>query len=279
MRKLQKVRICAQTICIYRKFVSLGLLFFTKIILKPLQTRLIEQLKQNVPANVSLADELATLLNVSVDSAYRRLRGDTALSIDEAAILCKQFNISIDSLLNTSQDLVTFNYKAFAKTESDLSVYINNILADLRKIQSLKNKEISFAAEDIPIFHHFEFKELTAFKFYYWQKAILLSKELQHNKFSVDLINPELIKNSREVYTLYRDIPSREIWTTETIYSSLKQIEFFYEAGHFNKKEDALLICVQVRKLIEGLQQKAESESKNEGFDKNFSLYCSDVMI
>ena len=46
------------------------------------QTILMERIKDALPSNMSLVDELADLLQVSNDSAYRRMRGETALSIE-----------------------------------------------------------------------------------------------------------------------------------------------------------------------------------------------------
>jgi hypothetical protein len=40
------------------------------------QEQFIHILKELVPGNVSLANEIASVLNISMDSTYRRLRGE-----------------------------------------------------------------------------------------------------------------------------------------------------------------------------------------------------------
>src|SRR5215212_4479105 len=57
------------------------------------QLAFVQKLKELAPANASLADEIAELLDVSSDSAYRRLRGETAITLDEAVILANHFKI------------------------------------------------------------------------------------------------------------------------------------------------------------------------------------------
>jgi len=57
------------------------------------QTKLMQRLRDGLPENISFVDELADLLQVSTDSAYRRIRGETALSIEEIASICKKFKI------------------------------------------------------------------------------------------------------------------------------------------------------------------------------------------
>ena len=45
------------------------------------------QIKQKLPAHLSTVDEIAMLLNISQDSAYRRIRGEKPLSFDEIQLL------------------------------------------------------------------------------------------------------------------------------------------------------------------------------------------------
>ena len=133
-----------------------------------LQGRLIQQVERVLPENMSLVDVLAELFEVSNDSAYRRIRGETSLSIDEVQKLCARFNISFDSLAgNVDSESVTFKYSPL-HSEMDYISYLKSILTDLKQIAGAKNKQIIYAAEDIPLFHHFRIPELATFKIFYW---------------------------------------------------------------------------------------------------------------
>ena len=48
-----------------------------------LQQELFQVIKKNIPANESATDEIARVLDVSVDSVYRRMRGEKTISLDE----------------------------------------------------------------------------------------------------------------------------------------------------------------------------------------------------
>lgn len=73
-----------------------------------LQKALFESIGSSLPPHLSLVDEIAELLNLSTDSAYRRIRGDKVLSLDEAEMLALHFNISLDNLMGITPDAVTF---------------------------------------------------------------------------------------------------------------------------------------------------------------------------
>ena len=76
-----------------------------------LQLKLINRIQEVIPVNYSLVDELGDLLEMSSDSAYRRLRGETVFTIDEIATICNHFKISFDSLINSDIGSVAFKYR------------------------------------------------------------------------------------------------------------------------------------------------------------------------
>jgi transcriptional regulator with XRE-family HTH domain len=250
------------------------------------QTVLMQRLKDALPSNLSLVDELADLLGVSNDSAYRRMRGETALSIEDIAAICKHFNLSFDAFLNSKDNgLVTFSYHQLNSHVNSYKEYLLNINNDLYKFTLFDDKQMIYAAEDIPVFYHFYHPELTAFKIFYWNKSILNSKGFEDKKFDKNLINEELIEIAAQVWDNYSKIPSIEIWSDDTVNSTLKQIEFYWDAGIFLKKEDALVICDQFSQMIARIKKQAESSvkfdrnNKPSSSESNYTLYHSDVMI
>ena len=67
-----------------------------------IQNLFFESIRQRLPGHISLADELAEVLGISNDSAYRRLRGDKKLSVEEMRVLSRKYLVSIDSLFGQS---------------------------------------------------------------------------------------------------------------------------------------------------------------------------------
>lgn len=250
------------------------------------QLVLMQRLKEALPPNISLVDALADLLEVSNDSAYRRIRGETALSIEEIAAICRQFRFSFDSFINSYDDsLANFKYNRMEGSPESFKSYFKSIRADLEKILLYDEKEVIFAAEDIPVFHHFISPELTAFKMFYWNKSILNAKDFEDKKYDSSLVDDELIETATAIYDMYARVNSKEIWSDDTANSTLKQIEFYWEAGIFKTKEDALLICDKVTEMLDRIKRQAELniklgvDDKPTSTESNYALYHSDVMI
>ncbi|MGL4596333.1 MAG: hypothetical protein ACRCYO_02320 [Bacteroidia bacterium] len=245
----------------------------------------IQRIKDIIPTNHSLVDELADILAVSTDSAYRRIRGETALSIDEVSILCSHYRISFDTESSKNGNGVTFSYHPLSSDEKNFAVYLNNIARDMQRIRSAGQREIIFAAEDIPIFHHFKYPLLSGFKLFYWSRSILNAPGLEGKKFDPKMVDPELCALVESVYDLYLEIPSIEIWSEDTLNSTLKQIEYYWESGFFNNQEEALAVLADVESMVNDISRQAEHGCKFRGevptskTDNNYTLYNSELMI
>ncbi|MBU1718076.1 MAG: hypothetical protein KKA07_03290 [Bacteroidetes bacterium] len=246
------------------------------------QQAFLSQVKDLASPGISLADELSDLLGISTDSVYRRLRGETALSIDETAMICRHFHIPPESIISASSGTVTFEYQSFGNQIVEFGKYLEDLRHDLRRIKQVPGMKIIYAAEDIPFFHHFQFKETSGFKMYYWMRSLMNVDSLQSAPFSIDLIPEDYYEMGKEILDLYYQIPSVEIWSDQTVSSILKQIRFCADSGMFSTKEAAIAVCDQLLEEMSRIQKKAESGSKlenREDSNPNFFLYFSEIEI
>ncbi len=238
----------------------------------------LKRVKNVLPLTLSIAEELSDLLGLSTDSVYRRIRGETELTFNEITNISRKYKISFD-LNSGNTENITFYYDSMYDAIG-FKNYLNSILNDLLQIQKSNDKRILYAAIDMPIFHHFNYPTLSALKMFYWMKAVISNPALQNKKFSTEFISPELVDLGKQIYDTYVNIPSDEIWTNETVNSLIKQIEFYWDSGHFANKEDALTVCSEAMEEIETIRKQAELSSKKidgTGTETNeFNMYeCS----
>ncbi len=252
------------------------------------QNLFLKKIEDLLDPSTSLVHELSDILNLSMDSAYRRIRGETLLSIDEIINLCNHFNISFDAFSRDEANLVTFSYKSFENHAENLLNYLKDIEADLIKISSFPESHIIYACQDLPVFYHYNNPEMAAFKFFYWMRSIMNISELESEKYDPGLIDNEIFSVAKNVYDLYSKVKSTEIWTDTTIQSTLKQISFYWDSGIFNTKEEALSICESLKATILNIQKQAENScktgtkdlsDKEEVIEKNYFLYYSEIEI
>jgi Asp-tRNA(Asn)/Glu-tRNA(Gln) amidotransferase C subunit len=107
---------------------------------KEIQLSFLSKVKQALPANVSLVDELAELLNTSNDSAYRRMRGETLLSIDEIDLICSHFKVSFDTHSNSESNsgTVTFNYFKIEGKAENFKQWLSGLRNNVKQIEEVE---------------------------------------------------------------------------------------------------------------------------------------------
>ncbi len=252
------------------------------------QIILMQKIKECLPKNISFVDELGDVLKISNDSAYRRIRGQTDLTIEEITSLCKHFKFSFDSFINNSNNnFVSFSHHQLSSHVSSFNEYLESIKNDLDQVMKFPENErqVIYAAEDIPVFQNFAHPYLTAFKIFYWNKSILNAEGYEDKKFETAHIDKKLLELAKDIYDCYSKINSIEIWSDDTANSTIKQIEFYWDSGAFNSKEDALLVCEELRLMFARISKQAELNikfdinNKPASTEKNYELYHSDVMI
>ncbi|HTM92539.1 MAG TPA: helix-turn-helix domain-containing protein [Flavisolibacter sp.] len=251
----------------------------------PVQEYLFRRIKAKLPAEASLADVIADLLHVSNDSAYRRIRGETPLVLEEAKILCEAFGLSLDETLNHKENSVSFTAFNLNNEHYSFKSYLKDILQNLKLVASFDQKEIIYLTKDFSIFHNFLHKPLFAFRYFFWMKSILQHPDFVSLKFSMDILANEIEELGQQIIRTYNTIPSTEIWNTECVNSTISQIEYYREAGYFASKDDVVKIYHSLRDTIEHLRLEAASGSKfypGESPDfqqQNFQFYYNRVVL
>lgn len=247
-----------------------------------IQSSFLDQVRSRLPANLSFVDELAEILNISRDSAYRRMRGETVLSLDEVKKICNHFGVSLDSLLSPSAEIVSFQLRAWDEEEFAFDKYLKSILGNLEMISSFPDKHLIYHAKDLPIFHYFQYPNLAAFKIYFWIKTFARNAKFIGEKYTPDSVPRELISIGERIWAKYAPIPSTEIISHEILNITLRQIQFAHDCGLI-EKTSARNLCSDCTTLLNHLREQAEAGLKKTfGADDQagrLDLYLNEVLI
>ncbi|MCH8902405.1 MAG: hypothetical protein IIA45_00585 [Bacteroidetes bacterium] len=253
------------------------------------QQEFFTQIKDLLPSNLALVDEVADVLDLGTDSAYRRIRGEKELSFEEMRTLASRFKLSVDSILNNSTDSVTFQFLGIDEKSYTFENYLTTILVDMKEFDQMGDVEFVFILNELNIFQIMQFPELIAFRMFFWNKSNFGFEGYKDKKFEFMLdgsdSSSKIIPLAREIVKLYTRTPSTEIITDDVVNSYLKQIKYYYEAGYFKEKEQAIVIATKLVELIEHIERQAEEETKFEpglapaNVNGEFKLYFNDLVL
>ncbi len=250
-----------------------------------LQSKIFQQIKNKLSSNSSMVDEIASVLEISNDSAYRRIRGDKMLTLEELYKLCNRFQLSLDQLFNLKSEALVFSGSFIHPGSFRFGQYLQSAIQHVKYMAGFKERKMYYLCKDIPLFHHFHFKEVAAFKHYVWMKGIFNAPELANKKFRLKDYSDDLFELGQKALNVYNEIDSVEIWNLESINSSLRQIDYYLESGMFADEQEALQIYEAYEKLIEHLDAMAGagykfsvhgSKTETSG---NYQMYLNEMVI
>ena len=253
--------------------------------IKSLQKRLFKQIREQLPEHLALVDQVSELLGISSDSAYRRIRGEKQLLLEELYKLCVNFNLSVDSFIKNPIDTLPFTHVSVDEDIFTLEDYLGMLLDQAKSINEHPHSEMVLIANDLTMFQLLQIPELAAFKLFFWLKTSLGFADYQQQKFSVDAIPPSLISTSKAFVKEYIQINSIEIVGIDAVNSFLRQIQYYLQCGFFEKNSDAILICNKLLELVKHFQQEADLGYKFQHGEKplgragNFTLYYNELFV
>ena len=250
-----------------------------------IQVHLFQHIKNRLDGTGSLVEQTALVLNISTDSAYRRIRGEKALSFDEVYKLCLHFRLSLDHLLSLNTDAFLFTGNFVDAAAFRFDQWLNNVLQQVKYMNSFREKTMYYLCKDFPLFDHFLFREVAAFKYYFWMKNILHDPAFAHKKFSMDIYPDEYFEIGRQTLQYYNQIDSVELWNIETINSTIRQIEYYHESNIFSSDGEIFMLYEALEKMINHLEQQATLGYKFDADDPmrtpkaSFQMFFNEIII
>ncbi len=224
---------------------------------KSLQDYLFQRIKETLPPGQTLADAVGDILHLSPDSVYRRIRGEKLLVLEEARELCLHYGISLDGLFHLHENAVVFQRTEIDSTAYDFTSYLRGILLLLQQLDSYSKKSILYLTKGIPLFHILAFRPLLAFRYYFWMRTTFEVPEIAQQKFSIDALPAATEAIARDIHLLYNRLPSVEIWSAESVNSTLMQIDYCRDTGQMTEAQ-AAAVTASLRQMLHHLQEQAK---------------------
>ena len=134
------------------------------------QELLLKQIRSKI-GDKSLNDEIANVLNISYDASHRRTSMKSKFSLEESLVLAKFYNISLDSFMESNNQIIAKKTKPI-RTVTDLLNYFDDALHLLNDFKINKETEVYYSAKDIPFFYTISDSVLSRFKLFVWMNLL-----------------------------------------------------------------------------------------------------------
>ncbi|QOD59480.1 hypothetical protein H9I45_08860 [Polaribacter haliotis] len=228
--------------------------------------------------NISLIDDVADVLDINYDAAYRRVKGKTALTLEDGLILSEHYNFDLNTLLlkktkDTEKIIVEKTHEILS--DNFLNIFFDKSKEETQQVLNSKEGKIINCAKDYP-FYHSDNGFLKKFRIFLFLN--MLSEKAKSKPVLFSEFNPSkaVLEKYETFLNQYSKVALVEIWNDTTIDNILNQIQYFFEVGLTTEKE-AVAIADGLIASLRMLEEQAENQKRKES-DNSFHLYHNNLI-
>lgn len=245
------------------------------------QKILFEKVLAQVPSHVNAAVLISEILGVSTGNAYKKIRHEVSLSLEDALLLSKYFGISLDACneaMGKAPNL-SFEYPAMRQPITGPVDFMQRLIEQLRGIQDMPQAKIWYATSEMPILHYIRMPTLLAFKLHLWARITWRSAEaLQFDSQAFYDKYPEIEALRLEGIERYNQIPSCEFWPMHLLEHTLGQLQVYRDSKRFYRPQDYGQLMGELHDFVQYLQNISESGSKApDQSNQNLEVYFNQM--
>jgi hypothetical protein len=178
--------------------------------------------------------------------------------------LCAHYHVSLDNLFHLNNNSFVFTGELADKEGFGIDQYLEFLLKALNYFNSFEQRELYYIAKDTFVFHSFGFHELMAFKIFFWMKTIYEYPFTNKDVFTMETIKEKVDKMASKLTEAYNKVPSVEIWTEDSIYTTIRQIDYYRQSGNFPSDDHAIKVYRSLLDMIDHIEKQAEAGRKFE---------------
>jgi hypothetical protein len=253
--------------------------------MKPnIQEELFRLVKERIVGRDSLGSALSDVLHLSPDAIYRRYRGESTLSIQEAMRLANHFGISLDALSEIGSGTVSFKYTPLNAYDFSLESYLEGILTSFDQLKNLSDPKVILSVNNTHFFQLLNFPQLVRFRLFFWAKTHLHIADYRNQLFKHEKTTERAFSLGKEILQRYNSIPSIEIFDPELMRGFMRQIYYYYKAHMMEDPEYALFLCDRVLLMAKHLKDQAIQGKKfiygtsAPDFGNEFQMYLNETI-
>ena len=240
-----------------------------------LHQQLIRIVREKTPEGVNPVDFLSEIIPIKKESLYRRLRGEMPFTLEEAAKIAVQLEISLDALLPyKSNETYKINMERIGignYLDSGYLTSLDRLLDKLRYLQSLPNSMYYCTTNTLPLTFLYKYSALSKFRVFVLNYQF--REEITPPKFSEFTVHPAINMAEKSFLAEASRLPLTYVWTKGLFLPFISEVRFFQELGLLSK-DDASVLKEESYAMLDEMENAVSRGEMETGAP--FNVYLSD---
>ena len=240
---------------------------------------LLIQLRNRIPKNSKLVTKLAEILSLEREAVYRRLRQDVSFTIEEIAIITKEFNVSLDSILGANaRTTQLFRFQSL-KDENPIKIdylLLEECLQVIKEVASDSKGKISLVTNLLPRLLYTGFIRIFRFYFFKWRYySTPVDQTLPYHEI---VLSDRIIQMVEDIFAYSKNIKNCYYILDNRIFHNFVNDVNYFNSIRLIRDEDVLLIKNELFRFLDYMEEIAAKGFADNPSNKVF-IYISDTCI
>jgi hypothetical protein len=245
---------------------------------KNLNELLVARVLDNIPKNLKAIEYLMDSLEISRESAYRRLRGEISFAFDEIAKLAVELNFSVDDIVgNNTTGRVFFDLKVDTSADPEKSFYemIKEYHTYVDNLSRAKETESLASINRISLFLLVRFDNL--FKFYYYKWIHQTYNVPIDHLFSETVLSKRILDIQEDLKIKTAKISNINFILDRDIFLAIVREVQYYFKRELITSDEILVLKNELIELLDHIDNLIQNGICNKGNSYNFYLSLLDI--
>lgn len=223
--------------------------------MKNINAIIIQKIADSIPPHVKLAEFLMDKLGLCKESAYRRIRGDVAFTVEQLMDLSLELGFSIDELTTQkNNDYIFYRQKSLKSYEpkETFIAMLETFYESISRQCQAKDSYTIIAINRLPDIFTVSFENLFRFCYYKWVHQI--NDTSVNHSFSETVLPPEIVALRNKILPYighHKNITF--ILDPNTFYNTLADIQYYCSRELINS-EELLLLKNELKEIKDGME-------------------------
>jgi hypothetical protein len=234
---------------------------------------LAQTIEEHIPQNIKPIDYLMDILDISRESAYRRMRGEISFTLDEVAKLAYQLDFTVDDIIGVNnKERIFFDLKTDISKDprKNFLTMLQEYSDYVEQICNTKSRDSMASLNRLSLIFLVPYEHL--FKFYYYKWIHQTYSVPVDRPFAEITMSPEILTVREHFCILVKTFNHCSYVIDRNIFSILvREIQYYYNRGLIST-EEILILKTELTELLNYMKSLMQQGHNGAGFVYNFYL-------
>jgi len=245
-----------------------------------LQAYIFKSLLSTFKKSSEVVTALSDLINLNSNAIYKRMRGEALLTLEETEAIVTKYKIPLDAHVFNDTDSVLFQFNPLIKPIKNFDDYTTELYNAVKPLSDLKGLTLYSASSELPQFYFLSSPDLFSFKMFVWAQSVWNFEYIKQEKFSFNILSRSTQEKAQQVWKIYKNQNTIEMWSLSILDSTIDQIEYYFSIKIIKSKTDALKLCEALFELVSNIESMIAQEKKlteQNATNHSFKLYHNEL--